>query len=29
MRQVSPFAGVLSAEQRKLILTRLRRDEAA
>ena len=29
MRQVSPFAGVLTAEQRKLILTRLRRDEAA
>lgn len=29
MRQVSPFAGVLSAEQRKLILARLRRDEAA
>ena len=29
MRQVSPFAGVLSAEQRKSILARLRRDEAA
>lgn len=27
MRQVSPFAGVLSAEQRKLIIGRLRRDE--
>ena len=29
MRQVSPFAGVLSAEQRKTILARLRRHEAA
>ena len=29
MRQVSPFAGVLSAEQRKMILARLRQDEAA
>ena len=29
MRQVSPFAGVLSAGQRKKILARLRRDGAA
>lgn len=29
MRQVSPFAGVLSAEQRKMVLDRFRRDEAA
>ena len=29
MREVSPFAGILSAEQRKSILARLRLDEAA
>ena len=29
MRQVSPFAGVLSAEQRKMILARLRQGEVA